>query len=240
MPIVNMDSTWCASTRFHEGLPELQQYVSKHPDNIQGLYELAIGEGSSEPEKALPLLDKILSLDPGFGLARYTRAGLSFEADKLTQSLGDVQPLLKQDPKNPDLLDLLGQIYLKQDRAEDAAQVLKEAAGLAPHNRTILWHYSEVLRKLRRTDEFNAVMAEFRRVSDGDDGSHHGRTGLFDFLNLSPTEQNAKYLAIDACGSCSKSPRRLAQDPAGKSSAGARGSGRGREYLPVDSCRGGR
>ena len=180
--------------RIHEGLPELQQYVSKHPDNVQGLYELAIGEGSSEPEKALPLLDRILSLDPGFGLARYTRAGLSFEVDKLSQSLGDLQPLLKQDPKNPDLLDLLGQIYLKQDRAEDAAQVLKEAAGLAPHNRTILWHYSEALRKLRRTDDFNAVMAEFRRVSDGDDGSHHARTGLFNFLNLSPTEQNAKYL----------------------------------------------
>lgn len=179
--------------RIHEGLPELQQFVSKHPNDVQGLYELAIGEGGSEPEKALPLLDKVLALDPGFRPARYTRAGLNFEADKLSQSLDDLQPLLQQDPRNPDLLDLLGQIYLKQDRAEDAAQALKEAVDLAPHNRTILWHYSEVLRKLHRPDEFNVVMAEFRRVSDGDDGSHHARTGLFDFLNLSPTQQNAKY-----------------------------------------------
>ena len=181
--------------RTNEGLPEIEQYVSKHPNDIQGLYELAIGEGLSKPEKALPFLDKILLLAPGFGLARYARAGLSFEADKLSQSLGDVQQLLKQDPKNPNALDLLGQIYLKQDRAQDAGQVLKEAAGLAPYNRTILWHYSQVLRKLRRTDELNAVMAEFRRLSESDDGSLHARTGLLDFLNLSPTQQNARYLA---------------------------------------------
>jgi Flp pilus assembly protein TadD len=181
--------------RSHEGLPEIAQYVSKHPNDVQGLFELAIGEGISEPEKALSLLDKILTLDPGFGQARYARAGLSFEADKLSQSLDDLQQLLKQDPKNPDLLDLMGQIYLKQDRAEDAGQVLKQAAGLAPHNRTILWHYSEVLRKLRRTDELNAVMAELRTISEGDDGSRHAWTGLLDFLNLSPTQQDARYLA---------------------------------------------
>jgi Flp pilus assembly protein TadD len=183
------------AVRANEGLPELQQYVSKHPDNIQGLYELAIGEITGEPEKALHLLDKALSLDPGFIQARYTRAALNFQADKLSESLDDLRRFLKQDPKNPNALDLMGQIYLKQDRAQDAGQVLKEAAGLAPHNRTILWHYSEVLRKLRRTDELNAVMAELRTISEGDDGSRHAWTGLLDFLNLSPTQQDARYLA---------------------------------------------
>ena len=181
--------------RTHEGLPEIEQFVSKHPNDKQGLYELAIGEALSEPEKALPLLDKILLLDPGFRQARYTRAGVNFQVDKLSQSLDDLRQLLKQNPNNPDLLDLMGEIYLKEDRAQDAGKVLKEAAGLAPHNRTILWHYSQVLRKLHRTDELNAVMAEYRRTSDGDDGSHHAWTGLLDFLNLSPTQQNARYLA---------------------------------------------
>ena len=183
------------AVRANEGLPELQQYVLKHPDNIQGLYELAIGEITDEPEKALHLLDKALSLDPGFMQARFTRAALNFQADKLSESLDDLQRFLKQDPKNPNALDLMGQIYLKQDRAQDAGQVLKEAVGLAPHNRTILWHYSEVLRKLRRTDELNAVMAELRTISEGDDGSRHAWTGLLDFLNLSPTQQDARYLA---------------------------------------------
>jgi tetratricopeptide (TPR) repeat protein len=58
-----------------------------------------------------------------------------------------------------------------------------------------LWHYSEALRKLRRTDELNAVMAELRKVSEGDDGSRHAWSGLLDFLNLSPAQQNARYLA---------------------------------------------
>ena len=181
--------------RTHEGLPEIEQYVSKHPTNIEGLYELAIGEITDEPEKALHLLDKTLSLDPGFMPARYTRAALNFQVGKLSESLDDLQRFLKQDPENPNALDLMGQIYLKQDCAQDAGQVLKKAAGLAPHNRTILWHYSEVLRKLRRTDELNAVMAELRKISEGDDGSRHAWTGLLDFLDLPPTQQDARYLA---------------------------------------------
>ena len=179
--------------RFNEGLPELQRYVSKHPNDIQGLYELTIGEITDEPEKALHLLDKSLSLDPGFIEARYTRAALNFQVDKLNQSLDDLQQFLKQEPRNPNALDLMGQIYLKQDRAQDAAQVLKEVVGLEPHNANMLLHYSQALRKLRRTDELNAILAEYRKVSGGDDGQQF-RKGLFDFLNLSPTEQNAKYL----------------------------------------------
>ena len=181
--------------RTHEGSPEIEQYVSKHPDDIQGLYELAIADIANKPEKALPLLDKILLLDPRFGQARYTRAVLNFQADKLNQSQDDLQLFLRQEPKDPDALDLMGQIYLKQDRAQDAAQVMKEASRLAPHNRTILWHYSDVLRKLHRTAEFNDVIASFRSLSDGDDASRHAWSGLLDFLNLSPTQQNARYLA---------------------------------------------
>jgi tetratricopeptide (TPR) repeat protein len=181
--------------RTHEGLPEIEQYVSKHPTNIEALYELAIGEITDEPEKALHILDKTLSLDPGFMPARYTRAALNFQVGKLSESLDDLQRFLKQDSENPNALDLMGQIYLKQDCAQDAGQVLKKAAGLAPHNRTILWHYSEVLRKLRRTDELNAVMAELRKISEGDDGSRHAWTGLLDFLDLPPTQQDARYLA---------------------------------------------
>ncbi len=179
--------------RFNEGLPDIEQYVSKHSSDPQGQYELAVAEGPSNPEEALTRLDKMLALDPGFVQARYTRAVLNFQENKLSQSLDDFLQLLKQDPKNPALLDWEGRIYLKQDRDQDAAQVLKEATGLAPHDPTTLWHYSTALRKLHRTDDLNAVMTEFRRVSDGDDG-RHPQTGLLDFLALTPAQQNAKYL----------------------------------------------
>lgn len=178
--------------RFKEGLSDLEQYVSKHPGDPQGQYELAVAEGPSDPEKALARLDKVLALDPGFARARYTRAVLNFQEDKFSQSLDDFLQLSKKIPKNPPLLDWQGQIYLKQNRDRDAAQVLKEAADLAPHDPSTLWHYSQALRKLHNTDQLNTVLAEFRRVSRGED--RHPQRGLLDFLSLTPAQQNAKYL----------------------------------------------
>jgi len=178
--------------RLKDGMPELEQYVLKHPKDLQGQYELAMGEASSTPEKAIARLNKVLTLNPGLVQARYSRAVLNFQQDRLDQSLEDFLRLSKTDFKNPQLLDWEGQIYLKRDLAENAAQVLKEAATLAPSDPTTLWHYSKALQKLGRTDELNAVVANLKwaAVNSG----HHPGKGLLDFLDLSPERQNAKYL----------------------------------------------
>jgi predicted Zn-dependent protease len=178
--------------RLTEGIPELERYVLKHPNDPQGQYELAIGEASGSPEKALTRLDNILALNPGLVQPRYTRAVLNFQQDKLDLSLEDLLRLSKTDSRNPRLLDWEGQIYLRQGRAQDAALVLKEATDLAPHDSTLLWHYSKALQKLGRTDELNAVAADLKGVAIN--GGHHPRKGLFDFLDLSPEQQNARYL----------------------------------------------
>jgi tetratricopeptide (TPR) repeat protein len=178
--------------RLKEGIPELEHYVLRHPNDPQGQYQLAIGEASNSPEKALTRLDKILALNPGLVQARYTRAVLNFQQNKLDRSLEDFLRLSKIDSRNAGLLDWEGQIYLRQDRAQDAALVLKEATDLAPHDPTTLWHYSKALQKLGRINELNAVVADLKGVAIN--AGHHPRKGLFDFLDLSPEQQNARYL----------------------------------------------
>ncbi|MGB6830397.1 MAG: tetratricopeptide repeat protein, partial [Terracidiphilus sp.] len=175
-----------------EGTPELEQYVREKPYDLQGQYELAIAEASDSPDKAIGCLDRILVLNPKFVQARYTRAVLNFQQDKLDRSLEDLRQLSKNDSSNPRLLDWEGQIYLRQDRAQDAALVLKQATILAPNDPTALWHYSKALQKLGRADELDAVVAELKRV--GVNAGHHPHKGLFDFLDLSPEQQNARYL----------------------------------------------
>jgi len=179
--------------RFEEGLPKLQQFALRHPQDARGQYELGAGEASDNPEKALAHLDEALKLDPKMFEARYTRAALNFQNNRLDQSLADFEALRKIDPDNPRILDWQARIYLQQDRAQEAAPLLQRAAELDPHNRAILIHYSQALGKLGRTEELKAVLASFKEAAAGG-GQLHPHAGLLDFLALSPEQQDARYL----------------------------------------------
>lgn len=176
-----------------DGLPELQQFALRHPKDARGQYELAMGEAFSSPDKALARLGEALRLDPAMSEARYARAVLDFQHDKFDQSLEDILALRKLSPNNPQLLDWQAQIYLRQNRAQEAAPLLQQAAELAPHDPDILYHYSVALRKLGRTEELNQVLAAFRKASAGEK-QNQPRYGLFDFLNLSPEQRGTKSL----------------------------------------------
>jgi len=179
--------------RFEEGLPKLQQFALRHPQDAKGQYELGAGEATDSPGKALAHLDEALKLDPAMFEARFTRAALNFQNNRLDQSLADFEALRKIDPNNPRILDWQARIYLQQDRAQEAAALFQKAAELAPHDRAILIHYSQALEKLGRTEELKAVLASFKEAAAG--GAHpRARSGLLNFLALSPEQQGAKYL----------------------------------------------
>ena len=179
--------------KFEEGLPKLREFVLRHPKDARGQYELGAGEASDSPEKALVHLDEALKLDPKMFEARYTRAVLNFQNNRLDQSLADFEALRKIDPKNPKILDRQARIYLQQDRAEEAAPLLQQAAELAPHDRAILIHLSQALGKLGRTEELKAVLASFKEAA-ASGGQPHAHAGLLDFLALSPEQQDARYV----------------------------------------------
>jgi tetratricopeptide (TPR) repeat protein len=179
--------------KFEEGLPKLREFVLRHPQDARGQYELGAGEASDSPEKALVHLDEALKLDPAMFEARYTRAVLNFQNNRLEPSLADFEALRKIDPKNPKILDRQARIYLQQDRAGEAAPLLQQAAELAPHDRAILIHYSQALGKLGRTEELKAVLASFKEAASSG-GQVHAHAGLLDFLALSPEQQDARYV----------------------------------------------
>ncbi len=180
--------------RFEEGLPKLQEFVRRHPQDAMGQYQLGAGEATDSPEKALAHLDEALKLDPAMFEARYTRAALNFQMNRLDPSLADFQALQKNDPNNPQLLDWLGQIYLRRDQPQEAAALLQQAFKLAPHDRGILIHYSQALGRLGRTEEREAVLASLFKEASAGGAQPRARSGLLDFLALSPEQQGARYL----------------------------------------------
>jgi tetratricopeptide (TPR) repeat protein len=179
--------------KIKDGIPELQQFVLRHPKDARGQYELAMAEAFADPGKAIGRLDQALTLDPHLLPARYARAVLNYQKDRLDRSLEDFLALQKLEPQNPRLLDWQAQIYLRRGQAQQAAPLLTQALELAPRDPVILMHYSKALRKLGRTEEMNAVLADFKQGA-ASQGEHHARKGLFDFLDLPLEQQDTKYL----------------------------------------------
>jgi tetratricopeptide (TPR) repeat protein len=180
------------SISLDQGLEDLRWYAQKHPKDARGLYELAIGETVRQPEEALQHFNQALAIDPQLSAARYARAVLHYEKGRTENSVADLKVLLAKEPDNFRALDLLGQDYARLERYREAAEVLDRAAKLAPKDAKILTHYAHVLTRLGQKDEAEKVLADFRTVSS--EQRPRPNRGLFDYLNLPPEQQYAKYM----------------------------------------------
>jgi tetratricopeptide (TPR) repeat protein len=181
------------STSVDKGLVDLRWYAEKHPNDARGMYELAIAETVREPEKALETLNRAVSLDPKFSAARYARGVLYYRMGKTDQSIADLEQVLKKNPDDLRSLDALGQDYMRMGKLPEAAEAFARALKLDPKDPKVLNNYGRVLFRLNRTAEAEKVMADFRALGP-QETRPRPNAGLFDFLNLSPERQFAKYL----------------------------------------------
>jgi tetratricopeptide (TPR) repeat protein len=177
-----------------EGLQDLEWYVQKYPNDADGLYKLGIAEAANDRDKALADLTLALGKDPKFLPARYARATLHYQAGRAAEAIEDVKPILKQTPNDVPALDLLGQCHLLLEQPAEAAKVLSRAVELAPRDSRALLHYAQALRRLNRKGEADAMLMRFKQAGP-DQAQLRARSGLFDYLNLSPAEQRTQSLA---------------------------------------------
>jgi tetratricopeptide (TPR) repeat protein len=176
------------------GLADLKWYMQKHPNDAIGHYELGTAECSSNPEEAERELNRALALKPDLGAARFARGLLLYKRGKPELALADFEFAVKRDPKNPAVLNRLGQTYMDLNRTADAVDVLRKAAAAAPDDATIQLHFGRALAKAGQANEANAVFARVRELGPGKSELPHP-AGLIDFLSLSPAEQRARYRA---------------------------------------------
>jgi tetratricopeptide (TPR) repeat protein len=181
------------SAKLDQGMEDLRWYVQKHPEDPRGFYELGIGETVREPDKALEHFDQALAIDPKFNAARYARGVLYYQKGRTEESIADLKLVVTADPSDFGSLDALGQDYMRLRKYEEALEVLQRAFKLAPKDPKVLTHYSRVLVRLGRTEEAEKVTAAFRALGP-EEGRRRPYGGLFDFLNLPPEQQYAKYM----------------------------------------------
>jgi tetratricopeptide (TPR) repeat protein len=182
------------SGKVRDGLPDLQWYVQKYPNDAEGLYQLAIAEARDDRSKALARLTQAVDKDRKFLPARYARAALHYQEGRAAESVQDLKRVVENTPADVRALDLLGQSYLLLEQPEAAAKELSRAVELAPRDSKILLHYAHTLRRLNRKEEAEAMLARFKQAGP-DPENHRARSGLFEYLSLLPAEQQAQSLA---------------------------------------------
>ncbi len=176
------------------GLADLKWFVEKHPSDAIGHYELGTAECSSNAEEAEQELNRALTLKPDLAPARFARGLLAYRRGKPELALTDFEFTAQRQPKNPAVLNRLGETYMALNRPEDAVRVLRTAAEGAPNDSTILLHFGRALSKTGQAQEARAVFARVRELGPGRSELPHP-AGLIDFLSLSPAEQQARYRA---------------------------------------------
>ncbi len=163
MPVAGL-VTFMQKLADQELLPESQQteYVRTHPltrDRISSLEHAAEGYKGAPVSaawndlharmvaklKGFLLPDQAMQ-DKGTGVpARYGRAIALYRKGKTDDALKLLNPLIKEEPKNPYFLELKGQILFERGRIEESLPAYASAVELAPQSGLIRAAYGHAL-----------------------------------------------------------------------------------------------
>ncbi|MEI9977139.1 MAG: tetratricopeptide repeat protein [Ignavibacteriota bacterium] len=174
-----------------QGMAELRWFVTRHPGDPVGHYELGMAESHDDPAKGLLQLDKAVALKPDFVPARSARGSLYYQMGKPEAALPDLEAAARLQPADALILDRLGQTYLALDRSPDALNVLRQAAALAPDDSKTQLHLARALADAGEPAESKAAMERFRQLGPVVNKAVPG--GLVDYLSLTPEQRRADY-----------------------------------------------
>jgi tetratricopeptide (TPR) repeat protein len=179
--------------KFEQGMPDLEGFVARHPDDPVGHFELGQAESRDDPAKGLAHLDRALALKPDFAAAHAFRGSLYYQSGRFEAALTDLEAAARLRPDDALMLDRLGQTYSALEKTAEAVRTLRRASELAPGDSKIMLHFARALAEAGNAGESKAAMDRFRQL--GAVSNKSVPAGLVDYLSLTPEQQHADYRA---------------------------------------------
>ena len=117
------------------------------PQDLRGPIQLALLlESSGRRAEAKPLYQEILKREPDNAIALNNLAYMLAESGAdLDQALTLAQRARQQMPKNPEVADTLGWIYIKKNLSDNAIQIFEELVRQNPGNAVFRYHLGMAL-----------------------------------------------------------------------------------------------
>jgi tetratricopeptide (TPR) repeat protein len=94
------------------------------------------------------------------------RANSAIVARDFTYAEKLLMNLLRQNPDTPEALELLGSVYLRADRFENALSIYKKLSEIHPGNAEILSNLGSIYRRLGKYEESIAALLEAKKTGD--------------------------------------------------------------------------
>jgi tetratricopeptide (TPR) repeat protein len=115
-------------------------------------------DGTGRRDEAKPMYEDILKIDPNSVVALNNLAYIKAEEGKdLDNALTLAQRARRQLPKDPNVADTLGWIYIKKNLSDDAIRIYREVVSTAPDNAA--YHYHLAMALYQKGDKQGAKQA---------------------------------------------------------------------------------
>jgi tetratricopeptide (TPR) repeat protein len=129
--------------RCEEAVPHFRQAGSLLENQPPLLNEFASCLGALDRyEEAIPLLQRILALDPARQNTRYNLALAQWSAGRTQDAVGTLGPLIEANPRDEDVLTLAADVYEANNDTPRAVQLLRQAIVANPQKVTAYLQFS--------------------------------------------------------------------------------------------------
>jgi tetratricopeptide (TPR) repeat protein len=174
--------------KFDQALSLLTNINDQVAGNAEVLGNLSLAYmGLNKPEEAEKTLTTLLDLHPGSTKAVLLMLGLRYK-DNLVEATSFVEQQIVIAPENSELQLLLGDMFIKQEKYEDAQKVYKNLQSLRPEDATAYLAESILLRKLNRNDE---ALKLYEKVLEKQPKSLSAHMGIADLFQMNGEVEKA-------------------------------------------------
>ncbi|WP_419805537.1 tetratricopeptide repeat protein [Terriglobus sp.] len=137
--------TWLGTVNLAQNQPEqaaasLDQAVELSPNDLNLLEQ----RGRAHSEVARDSYARMAKLEPGSWHVHRVQAQLYAEVGQHAQAITEYQAALKQQPRNPDLLEALGDEYRASSQLDAAEAAYRQEMELAPANPVAMYNVGSV------------------------------------------------------------------------------------------------
>jgi tetratricopeptide (TPR) repeat protein len=137
-----------------QAIPRLEKALKTDPNNKQNATELAADYLQiNRPDLALPLTQKLLAGGTKTAQVYYFDGLAQQGVGHQKESLADLEQAANLEPTNPGVLGMLTNMYLQQNRPQDAERVAKRAVTFNKDDKNSYLAYGQVLAAEGKFDE---------------------------------------------------------------------------------------
>ena len=161
--------------------------VPAHEEAYAALFRYYLDQ--SQPPKAVNVLAKWLSADPGNVQARVMRATLMFQAGRPDAAESELLALFRDDPDDPLVLGALYRYYNESRRLEEYITRLEEQRKKHPDHREAVEQLVMIYHEHKRLPEALRVLESAREAAAGDPDLLYYLSGVYGRIDQKQTQE---------------------------------------------------